>query len=980
MKLFRQSGSTDQQAKLTKVKPFSQRRLSAPSLLLSKALTRTKASTASTECVFDISPTSCDLVQSLLGPRRKLVCHGNVRLQAGLQKQERYLFLFNDIFIISKAKSCTQVKQKVCVRVCEMWTASCLDEVCEGTTNPERSFVIGWPTYNCVATFSTSYQKERWLALLESCIQEEKEHDDPKTIPLKIYAKDTGNCAYTKALSVRNSDSTSDVISSAIQHFGLQGSVKDFQLWVNSGEDEAPYPLIGHEFLYSIQMSYIRSLQQGEPLLHQQLAPLSEESHYQFILRPRKINTNHILPNEQKNKRKMSLPTWPFRRSSTVELNGQLQSSLFSDSAPDSTPGCLFGKPLSDVIVDNNLPPVIKEMLVCLCNEGAVTCGIFRRSAGVKACRELRRKLDTGEHHSLTEESVFVTAGVFKEFLRNIPGSLLCEGLYDQWIKAMELNGERGEENIVQEVQRLVQLLPKENLLLLRHVIAMLHFIQSHADHNQMTSTNLAVCISPSLLWSNTSVSLHEDTKRVCDLVRFLIDNCRSVFGEDIMSLLDLPMNNRGNLGSVGSLRYVPDSCYDSLDYELNTEPQDTPSTHLLKENSLSQDSLTSLSDGDLDQSELEAEPDVPRPLARIRTFTPAVRQSRPQKIRRCSEPSLVGDGPSNLDVRKASFDSSTMRDEDVFLEHGFENLRLTYRGGGIIHQRKLYQGNRRMDTSGSSWSSSATSSSSVSSMDISSDSVFSQSGDQPGPCPDAFASPQGLFAKREPEEHLQKNFQELTKGNLSQESSSTHVNEGCVKHLSCRASKPPSYQEALQYLNKCSPQLTPENRLINSFPTQTTSTLLFQEGKSLFYRGPTQYPTLEASNPSNPQAPNSNNFMAHIRSTNGTSNPDPHTDNEVILPQSVFFGQSCRLTMQKSSLRSQGIIPGIPDPFPGKAKGLDSRHSSRHNGQNCFIKSVSNRLGVVRKLEDVVERLEQGSGQWVEELEHGFHKEESYV
>lgn len=34
-----------------------------------------------------------------------------------------------------------------------MWTANCMDEVCEGSTNPERSFVMGWPTCNCVATF-----------------------------------------------------------------------------------------------------------------------------------------------------------------------------------------------------------------------------------------------------------------------------------------------------------------------------------------------------------------------------------------------------------------------------------------------------------------------------------------------------------------------------------------------------------------------------------------------------------------------------------------------------------------------------------------------------------------------------------------------------------------------------------------------------------------------------------------------------------
>lgn len=34
-----------------------------------------------------------------------------------------------------------------------MWTSNCIEEVCEGSTNPERSFVVGWPTCNFVATF-----------------------------------------------------------------------------------------------------------------------------------------------------------------------------------------------------------------------------------------------------------------------------------------------------------------------------------------------------------------------------------------------------------------------------------------------------------------------------------------------------------------------------------------------------------------------------------------------------------------------------------------------------------------------------------------------------------------------------------------------------------------------------------------------------------------------------------------------------------
>lgn len=136
-----------------------------------------------------VCPESCSLVHSFLaGFDRSFLLHGHIQLRTGMQTQDRHLFLFTDILVISKAKygaspwkpftlteagcSCLWVyvqshwyfcpcvsrsannfKQKAQVRVCQMWTAGYMDEVCEGSTSPERSFVMGWPTCNYVATF-----------------------------------------------------------------------------------------------------------------------------------------------------------------------------------------------------------------------------------------------------------------------------------------------------------------------------------------------------------------------------------------------------------------------------------------------------------------------------------------------------------------------------------------------------------------------------------------------------------------------------------------------------------------------------------------------------------------------------------------------------------------------------------------------------------------------------------------------------------
>uniref|UniRef100_H3DE14 Ras-associating domain-containing protein n=1 Tax=Tetraodon nigroviridis TaxID=99883 RepID=H3DE14_TETNG len=361
-----------------KMKTLAQRRQSAPSLVISKALTRSRT--------HPVSPESCPLVQAFLAecPARLFSGHVQAQLKTGLQTQERHLFLFNDTLLVAKAKSPTHFKVKAQVRVCEMWTSNCMEEVCEGSTNPERSFVVGWPTCNFVATFSSEEHKDKWLELIKSGILEGKDRDDPKTVPLKIFAKDIGNCAYAKTLAVGNADSTDDVIRMALQQFGISGCVKDHRLWVSSSKDEPPYPLIGHEFPFSVKMSHIRDGGSsagglaggaiGDPssptdcpgvlLLDQWLPP---DNQCQFILKPNRAllgQTPLMEPAQQKTfKRKRSLINWPFWKGSNPQLDG----APLSPTALGPAQGRLFGRPLSSICSpDHGLPKAVMDMLVHL--------------------------------------------------------------------------------------------------------------------------------------------------------------------------------------------------------------------------------------------------------------------------------------------------------------------------------------------------------------------------------------------------------------------------------------------------------------------------------------------------------------------------------------------------------------------------------------------------------------------------------------
>ncbi|KAG9262359.1 rho GTPase-activating protein 20-like [Astyanax mexicanus] len=700
-----------------RMKAMSYRRQSAPSLVISKALTRSR--TMSREnCLSPVCPETCLLVQSFLTPGRMFISHAYAQLKTGLQTQERHLFLFTDILLISKAKSSTNFKLKAQARVCEMWTANCMDEVCEGSNSPEKSFVMGWPTCNCVATFSSVEQKEKWLSLMKSRIKDEKEKDHPKTIPLRVYTKDFSY----KTLAVSNSDSANEVTRLALQQFGIVGCVKDYQLWVSSRKDNSPYPLIGHEYPFSIQMSHIREpLSQTGDVKSEATTPpdkdkevellfdqLQTDSQCQFILKPSRVAVGHsfaVDPDQKPFKRRRSLINWAFWRGSSTQLDDPPPSPFLP------TTGRLFGLPLSVVCTDNSLPKPIMDMLVFLYQEGPFTRGIFRRSAGAKACRELRDILDSGfQDIQLARQSIFVIAAVFKDFLRSIPGSLLLSDLYEKWMATMDSSDE-AEDNQLQAIQSLVTSLPSENILLLKHILAVLYNIQLRAEENQMNAFNLAVCISPSMLSSSAQSSPEmegEGAKKVCDLARIMIENCTAVMGEDVTTLFDgFPQRcNIDGHGSDISSYQMTDSSYDSLENELNDDsgsPFQPMQRSRGKPDSRSCDSVLTLSDCDLDQPDQDntlnahhllsplahpvktssaVSPSSPRPCSPCEV--PALQQGIRQ-LRRCSEPAIWSSTSSlskyleRVGNRKGSYDGAASQgknDAEMLVKH-LKNLRL---------------------------------------------------------------------------------------------------------------------------------------------------------------------------------------------------------------------------------------------------------------------------------------------------------------
>ncbi|XP_022252648.1 uncharacterized protein LOC106468588, partial [Limulus polyphemus] len=494
---------------------------------------------------------------------RTFIMEGPVHFTMGVQHQERHLFLFNDILLIAKLRSSNSYKLKEKILVCELWLSTCLAEVCESSRSSETSFVLGWPTTNVVATFSSSQTKEVWHTKLAQLVNEAKEKEEKTVTTLQVsYWDQEANEEFFKTIKVTNTQTANDCIRMINQEFGEEMvSLKDSQLWVKTGKDEAPYPLIGHEYPFAIKMNFVRDLLQRSTLDLQNFNNVSSDTKCLFILRgssAHKVTALTDVSKKRKRQRKPTIIGWAFKKQTNKPDSQNIESNV--------SPSCsIFDKPLSTLCENGSLPKPVLAILAQLFHRGPFTVGIFRQSANIRSCRELRKKLEINPDLELKDYSVVVLAAVFREFLRSLPDCLLLSDIYNEWLDASRCENEW-------DLREKITLTVSENLP---------------------------------------------------KIIAYLIDHCPTLFGEDSLHLFDSYVDKdvsrqdsgaeeSDSLHSVQGIRGYrqDDSSIDSLDRDLDgSEPSPKlPNKNKTSLTNLSRDSGLTLSDTQLYTPEEEAD------------------------------------------------------------------------------------------------------------------------------------------------------------------------------------------------------------------------------------------------------------------------------------------------------------------------------------------------------------------------------------
>ncbi|XP_053691330.1 serine-rich adhesin for platelets-like [Sabethes cyaneus] len=175
----------------------------------------------------------------------------------------------------------------------------------------------------------------------------------------------------------------------------------------------------------------------------------------------------------------------------------------------------------------------VKQLINFLIQEkNIIQEGIFRKTGSLNRQNELKNGLVQGVTICL-EKGDFTAhdcASVLKSFLADLSEPLLTEHYYSAYCQMAQFCNSKEslavrEDRLLTILQLLVLLLPKENNVLLKNIIDMLHKTIQHEATNKMSADNLATLFTPHLICPRklSPEALHTTAQQMCGIISFMI-------------------------------------------------------------------------------------------------------------------------------------------------------------------------------------------------------------------------------------------------------------------------------------------------------------------------------------------------------------------------------------------------------------------------------------------------------------------------
>ncbi|NXJ76185.1 RHG07 protein, partial [Trogon melanurus] len=181
----------------------------------------------------------------------------------------------------------------------------------------------------------------------------------------------------------------------------------------------------------------------------------------------------------------------------------------------------VFGVPLLLNVqrTSQPLPNGILQALDYLRSHFLDQVGLFRKSGVKSRILSLREMNETNPNNVCYEgQSAFDVADMVKQYFRDLPEPIFTSRLCESFLHIYQYVPK---DQQFQAVQAAILLLPKENREALKILLFFLRDVVAFVEENQMTPTNIAVCLAPSLFHLNTlrrDSSSSSTSQRKCSL------------------------------------------------------------------------------------------------------------------------------------------------------------------------------------------------------------------------------------------------------------------------------------------------------------------------------------------------------------------------------------------------------------------------------------------------------------------------------
>ncbi|NXN52493.1 RHG07 protein, partial [Rynchops niger] len=182
----------------------------------------------------------------------------------------------------------------------------------------------------------------------------------------------------------------------------------------------------------------------------------------------------------------------------------------------------VFGVPLLLNVqrTSRPLPNGILQALDYLRSHFLDQVGLFRKSGVKSRILSLREMNESNPNNVCYEgQSAFDVADMVKQYFRDLPEPIFTSRLCESFLHIYQYVPK---DQQFQAVQAAILLLPKENREALKILLFFLRDVVAFVEENQMTPTNIAVCLAPSLFHLNTlrrdSSSSTRSGQRKCSL------------------------------------------------------------------------------------------------------------------------------------------------------------------------------------------------------------------------------------------------------------------------------------------------------------------------------------------------------------------------------------------------------------------------------------------------------------------------------